>query len=141
VSRGDRLSTREYLRLTPDQRKAVDCLRYSNPSPAARGAAKTILGWKRTAEETTAYANRLLEDGMTLSAVAGKLGVGTDHLRRLLKKGQSLSEQVCNPSTHAEKSGLTDRTQVVTHPSTREGPVYGSDPFSYDFAAALRRAT
>jgi hypothetical protein len=86
VSRLSRLSARAYGRLTPEQRRAVDQLRYSDPNAAERGELKTTLGWKRTAEETAAYARNLIAGGMMVDAAAGRLGVEADHLRRLLSE-------------------------------------------------------
>ena len=144
MSRADRLYARDYRRLPPGEREAVDVLRYGlDPSPAERGRAKTTLGWRRTAEETVAYASQLLEGGMIMGAVAVELRVEVDHLRRLLKRGQTLEIEARNLSVHAEKSGLTGRERVVTHPGVGAGSVaasvYGGDGFAYDFEAALER--
>ena len=81
-----------YSRLSPEQKKAVDLLEFgdprlefSNPSAAERGRAKTVLGWKRTREETLAYAVELLEAGMVQAAIAIRLDVSDRYLRELLK--------------------------------------------------------
>ncbi len=86
MSRLSRLSARAYGHLTPEQRRAVDVLRYDDPDAAGRGEQKMILGWRRTAEETAAYARKLIDGGMMVDAAAGRLGVKTDHLRRLLSE-------------------------------------------------------
>jgi len=70
--------------LKPEQQKAVDVLEWHRPGPAARGEAKTILRWRRTEEETIAYARQLLGEGFMLAAVADRLRVGDRYLSRLL---------------------------------------------------------
>jgi len=144
VSRLGRLSVRAYGRLTPEQKRAVDLLRYRDPDTASRGEAKTILGWKRTTEETTAYARKLIADGLMPTAAAHVLGVDVDHLRRLVKVSTG-QKQARKPFTGAKTSGLTDKGKGVGHRADpHPGPervLYTGDPFAYDFEAALRRAT
>jgi hypothetical protein len=84
VSRLNRLSARRYGRLTDEQKRAVDLLEWQNPGAAERGEAKTTLRWRRTREETIAYAHLLLESGLMRAAVADRLRVSDDYLRRLL---------------------------------------------------------
>jgi hypothetical protein len=79
-----RLSVRAYGRLTPEQRQAVDLLEWADLDAAGRGRAKTVLGWRRTREETIAYAAELLAAGLMAAAVADRLGVSDDYLRRVL---------------------------------------------------------
>jgi hypothetical protein len=166
MSRLTRLSAREYGRLTPEQRKAVEVLRYGSPDAATRGEQKTILSWKRTAGETAAYARKLIGEGMMPGAAALRLGVNPDHLRRLLGKAPTPGNQPRNPFIHAKNSAPTDRNKGAGHPGdhppihaeksglTDEGKgrgrtpdhpdpdrvLYGGDPFTYDFEAALRSA-
>jgi hypothetical protein len=156
MSRLARLSNRAYGRLTPKQRAAVDVLRYARPDAAGRGEAKTILGWRRTSEETTAYARKLIAEGMMPGAAALRLGVEPGHLRRLLKKGLPLENRARKPFARLEKSGLTDKRQGVGRVGPRRAqiaaseltdkspngdrPVYGGDPFAYDLEAAFGRA-
>ena len=93
MSRLRRLSSRSYGRLKPEEQKAVDLLEWGNPGAAARGEAKTILRWRRTEEETVAYARQLLDEGLILAAVADRLRIGDRYLRRLLgtESGTGLS--------------------------------------------------
>ena len=125
MSRLDRLSARAYAMLTSEQRRAVDLLRYENPPAVERGELKTVLGWKRSAAETAAYASRLVEDGMTLVAAANHLGVDRDHLRRLLRV-PTPEGQVRKPSIHLPDRGLTDKAEVVARPGGRKAQ--GSTP-------------
>jgi hypothetical protein len=158
VSRLSRLSARAYGRLTPEQRRAVDQLRYGGPTPAGldaacRGDAKTILGWRRTAEETIAYAHKLLDEGMDRDAVAIRLRVEARYLQRLLEKVPDVQKALANPSIHQEKVGLTDNGRAAGRPGRsgrRRAPdpppdpdriMYDGDPFGYDLEAALRRAS
>ena len=136
MSRLDRLSARADRRLRPEQRQAVDLLRYGGPGPADRGEAKTTLGWRRTREETRAFARALLDAGMVRSAVADRLGVDLDYLNRVTHPEKPPRK----PSIHAAKSGLSDSPKVITHPVGAEASsVYAGDPFGYDFEAALGR--
>jgi hypothetical protein len=158
VSRLSRQSARNYRRLTPEQRRAVDVLRYDDPDAAGRGEQKTTLGWRRTAEETAAYARKLIAGGMMPGPAAVRLGVEADYLRRLLEKVPDLENPARNASIHAEKSGLTDKGKGVGRPRAQDrgqdhvdrhrdhgdhqhASVYGGDQFDYDFEAALRRAS
>jgi hypothetical protein len=84
--KADRLPRRAIERLTDLQRAALDEIRFGRPGPARRGELKTTLGWKRTREETIAYASDLLERGLVLSGVAARLDVEPLYLRRLLKR-------------------------------------------------------
>lgn len=92
MSRLRRLSARAYGRLTPEQKHAVDLLEWQRPGPAERGEAKTVLGWRRTREETIAYAHELLGRGLMAGAVADRLGVSDDYLRRALDPGAGRSD-------------------------------------------------
>jgi hypothetical protein len=142
MTRLSRLSVRAYARLTPEQRRAVDELRYEDPDSARRGELKTILGWRRTVEETIAYARKLVDGGMALSAAAIRLDVDPDYLWRLLEKVPDIPNRSRNPSTHPENPGLTDKGKGAGLPPApeRPWPVYDSDPFAYDFGTALRSA-
>jgi hypothetical protein len=97
LSRLSRLSTRAYGRLGPERQYAVDLLQFGRPDAAARGRAKTILGWRRTREETAAYAQELLDSGLVPAAVADRLKVADDYLRRVL----DCPKPARNPSIHA----------------------------------------
>jgi hypothetical protein len=112
VSRLTRLSTRAYGRLTPAQKEAVDLLQWYSPNAAERGAAKTVLGWRRSREETLAYALELVGQGLGLAAVADRLRVSDDYLHRVLNP----EKQGRNRSIHPARSGLTDRGKVIGHP-------------------------
>ena len=131
MSRLNRLSARAYGRMTSEQKRAVDLLRYANLSAADRGEAKTTLRWRRTAAETIAYANRLIEDGLTLVAAANRLGVDRDHLVRLLN-APTPEDQVRKPTIHPPDRGVTDKTQVIARPAGRKAqerrPAYSGRP-------------
>jgi hypothetical protein len=144
MTRLARLSARDYQRISPELRQAVDVLLYGTPDAASRGQQKTILGWKRTAEETAAYARKLIAEGMMPGAAALRLGVSADHLRRLFKEVQNLENRPRKPSIHAEESGLTGKAKGVGHPPPPHPDpgrvIYSGDPFTYDFKAAFGRA-
>jgi hypothetical protein len=163
VSRLSRLSVRAYGRLTPERRLAVDRLRHGHLTPAGapgaaeRGELKTILRWRRTAEETVAYARTLIDGGLDRDAAAIRLRIDADYLRRLLEKVPDVENRPRNPSIHPEKTGLTDNGKAAGRPS-RSGLsdngsrapdphpdsgriMYDGDPGSYDFEAALRRSS
>lgn len=146
MSRLSRLSARDYRRLTPEQQGAVDLLRYGSPTDAERGKAKTILGWKRTTEETIAYANTLLGRGMARREIAPYLRVDVRYLDRLLnsnvEKASATETSHSDPAVSRDVSGLTGKARVIAHPDVSAGySVYGSDPLRYDFEAELRRCT
>jgi hypothetical protein len=157
VSRLSRLSVRAYGRLTLEQRRAVDQLRYGHLASAgldaaSRGEAKTVLGWRRTAEETAACARKLVGAGMMPGAAARRLDVDPDYLRRLLEKVPDVENEPRNPSTHPGNPGLTDNGKGVGRPGRsgrRQAPDPHPDPGrvmyagdeSYNFEAALRRAS
>jgi hypothetical protein len=111
MSRLNRLSASAYGRLTDEQKKAVDRLEWWRFDAAERGEAKTILRWGRTREETIAYAERLLESGLSREAVADRLRVSDDYLRRLLDPRKPPR----NPAPTATDSGLTDRGKGFGH--------------------------
>jgi hypothetical protein len=113
MSRLARLSARCYGRLTPEQKQAVDLLSWLSPGPAERGEAKTVLGWRRSREETIAYAERLLGQGLILSAVAHRLGVGDRYLRRLLNVLPDPDKQPRNRASRAGKGGTNRQRQGV----------------------------
>jgi hypothetical protein len=145
VSRLSRLSARAYGRLSAEQRRAVDVLRYEKLDAAGRGEQKTILGWRRTAEETAAYARTLIAAGMMLAAVAARFDVEDDYLRRLLEKVANVESELGKRSPRLKKSGLTDNGKVVGQPPDSEPvqnrPVYDGDPFAYELENAVRRAS
>jgi hypothetical protein len=153
VSRLSRLSARAYGRLTPDQRRAVDVLRYGHAGldAARRGEAKTVLGWRRTAEETVAYARVLLARGMVPSAIQAELGCTDRHLRRLLAEVPDMEFRSRNPSIHQEKSDITDNGKAAGRPRPNDngrpppphpdpGRIMYAGDEGYDFGAALRRS-
>jgi hypothetical protein len=151
VSRLSRLSGRGYGRLTPEQRLAVDRLRHGHLAPAGRldaagrGEAKTILGWRRTGEETAAYARKLIAGGMKPAAAAVRLGVEPRYLRRLLEKVPDVEKRPRKATIHAEKVALTDDGKGAGRPpDPHPDPdriMYDGDPFSYDLERALRRVS
>jgi hypothetical protein len=120
VSRVTRLSARAYGRLTPERKDAVDQLEWFHPDAAGRGEAKTVLGWRRTQEETIAYARQLLGEGMIVSAVASRLRVGERYLRRLLPEVPDLEKRPRNRSIYAGNVALTDRGKGLRHPSEEQ---------------------
>lgn len=138
MTRLARLSARSYGRLSAVQRRAVDLLEIGDLGAAGRGEAKTVLGWRRTREETIAYARCLLDVGLMAAAVADRLGVSGDYLRRVLDP-ENVPRK---PFIDAAETGLTDSVKVVGHPARSEAPsatpAYGGDPFAYDLRAALR---
>ena len=69
-----RLPRRAVRRLSDAQHRALDELRFSDANAARRGELKTVLGWKRTRDETRAYADVLLLGGMVLSTIACLFG-------------------------------------------------------------------
>jgi hypothetical protein len=137
-----RLSARAYARLAPEQRRAVDELRYENPDSARRGELKTILGWQRTAEETAAYARKLIKRRLVRSKILAELGCTERHLRRLLKKVSDVETEACKPAPGLEKTDINDKGKGAGLPPApeRPWPVYDSDPFAYNFGTALRSA-
>jgi hypothetical protein len=113
VSRLSRFSTRAYGRLSPEQKQALDRLEWLAPGPAGRGEAKTVLGWRRTRDETVAYALELLDEGLVLAAVASRLRIGERYLRRLLDEVRDPENRPRNRSGHPAKVALTDRGKVI----------------------------
>jgi hypothetical protein len=142
MTRLSRLSARAYARLAPEQRRAVDELRYEDPDSARRGELKTILGWRRTAEETAAYARKLIKRRLVRSTILAELGCSERHLRRLLEKVSEVEIEARKPAPGLEKTDIIDKGKGVGLPPApeRPWPVYSSDPFGYDFGAALRSA-
>lgn len=138
MSRATRLTGRQYRRFTPEQRQAADALLFGAPSVAARARAKTILGWRRTREETEALVADLLEAKVTPKAIADDLHVSDAYLSKVLASLKTSR----NRSGGAADSALTDIPKPVgraevTSPSARTYRVYSGDPFEYDFAATL----
>jgi len=117
--KAERFPRRLVRRLTDEQRRALDELRFSHPGPARRGELKGILGWKRTREETTAIVADLLDKGMILSAVAARLDVDKRYLAALLKREATSENPARKPPVDAEKSATN--LQALTAESFR-GP-------------------
>ena len=107
MSRLTRLSARAYGRLKPEEQKAVDLLEFGRPDAAERGRCKTLLGWRRTREETEAYAAALLAAGMVPVAVANRLRILDDYLQRVT----DARKPARNRSAQAAQPGLTDRAK------------------------------
>lgn len=116
MSRLSRLSARAYGRLSNEQKNAVDVLQWGNPDAARRGEAKTILRWRRTREETIAYAERLLATGLMRPVVADRLRVDDDYLRRLLDPSKSGSR-----SRRPSEETRTNRQRQGVRSSLRDG--------------------
>jgi hypothetical protein len=112
MSRLTRLSARAYGQLTPEQKRAVDDLEWNHPSATDWGEAKTILGWRRTREETLPYAQELLGRGLMPAAVADRLRISDEYLHRVLDPENSPR----NRSAHAGEPGLTDSGKVIRRP-------------------------
>jgi hypothetical protein len=122
-TKAERFPRRRIRRLTDEQRRALDELQFSHPGPARRGELKTVLGWKRTREETIAFALDLIDKGMIVSAVAGRLDVETRYLRNLLKRDATPENGHRKPSVHAGESATN--VQTPTGESSRGlGPVF-----------------
>ena len=96
-----RLPRRVVRRLSDAEHRAVDELRFGNPDAARRGELKTLLGWKRTREETRAYAEVLRHRGMLLAAVAARLDVHTRYLARILAREPAAHSVPRKPFIHA----------------------------------------
>jgi hypothetical protein len=71
-----------------------------------------VLGWRRTREETIAYATVLVGRGLIVSAVADELGVGDRYLRRLLDQVvPDVDKPARNPASHHSRSGTNRQRQ------------------------------
>lgn len=113
MSRFTRLPTRDYKRMTAEQRRAADLLLYGSPGPAERGELKTVLRWKRTREETVAYARGLLDGGLGLMAVADRLQVGDRYLERLLERAGTGESCAAKPHGCAANLALTGEPKGI----------------------------
>ncbi len=82
--KANRLPRRVVKRLSDAEHRALDELRFGSPDAARRGELKTQLGWRRTREETIAYAQALLARGMIITAVASRLNIERRYLARAL---------------------------------------------------------
>jgi hypothetical protein len=105
-------------RLAEDERRALDELRFSTPGPARRAELKTVLGWRRTREETIAFAQGLLAEGRSIRFAARKLDVEPRHLSAVLKEVGTSENATRKPSNHAGKSAT--KWQTPTRSSSRE---------------------
>lgn len=98
-------------RLTAERREAFERLRWHQVGAAERARLKGVLGWKRTREDTLAYADELLASGLLEVVVANRLEVSPRYLRNLLA-GRSETPDLTtrNPSIHADDLTLTCET-------------------------------
>ena len=116
--KADRLPRWAQRRLNAEQRAAYDRLRWHQPASAERARLKTILGWKRTREETEALATELLEQGLLERVVADRLGVSDRYLRRLVAGSQATPRIAApDPSTHAAEVAPTCETDPALPPT------------------------
>jgi hypothetical protein len=133
---------RRLRRMTPEERQAYDLLTYGSPGPGERAIAKLVLGRRRTREETLAHAEALAA-GLTRLEVADRLQVDPRYLDRLLREsslGKGPTPEIGSEKAPASRGfvGLPDTPKVIPLPEHLAGrQVYGSDPFSYDFRAAI----
>jgi hypothetical protein len=79
-----------------------------------------VLGWRRTRDETVAYALELLDEGLVLAAVASRLRIGERYLRRLLDEVRDPENRPRNRSGHPAKVALGDRGKVIGRPGREE---------------------
>lgn len=119
--KADRIPARVVKRMSPEKRQAYDCLRWYSPGPAERGRLKKVLAWKRTHEETVAFARELLDRGLVRTAILDELDITERHLRRLLAeiKAEQVPEaenQARNRSAHKAKTDTTCKSEVAPHP-------------------------
>jgi hypothetical protein len=135
--KADRLPAWKVRRLSPDEKAAVDRLRWYSPAPAERASLKRLLGWKRTHEETMALLAELLNRGMARSAIRDELGCTDRHLRRLLSEIDA--EQVPEAENRTrkafaglEKTDITCESETGAHPL---GPATRSRPPAQGFAS------
>lgn len=115
-----RLPRRLVRRLSDAQHRALDELRFGNPHAARRGELKTVLGWKRTREETRAYAEALMRSEMVLAAVAARLDVDKHYLSRLMRKGQPAADSTPR-KPFADAGSNATNLQTPTGMSSRGG--------------------
>jgi len=128
--KADRLAARAYRRLSDEQRRAVDELRWGGPGPARRARLKLALGWKRTREEASALARELQAEGLNRNAIAGCLKVSDRHLRRLLAEPAEtrLASPENRPVTAVPMRPLADTScgpRGIAHPARPTPPAAG----------------
>ena len=128
--KADRLATREYRRLSDEQRRAVDELRWGGPGPVRRARLKLALGWKRTGEEASALARELQAEGLNRNAIAGCLDVSDRHLRRLLaepaeKTLATPKNRPANPLPMRPHADITCRPKGIAHLARPKPPAAG----------------
>jgi hypothetical protein len=133
--KADRLPLAAYRRLTEEQRRAVDELRWRSPAPAARARLKLLLGWKRTGVEATALARELEVDGLNRKAIAAYLGVSDRHLRRLLADPDDPAPETpeigpANPVVERAQADTTCDAKVIPYPGRRTRPAAGFVSFA-----------
>lgn len=106
--KAERLPKRAVRRLSDEQRRAYDRLRWAELGPADRARCKLVLGWRRTREETVALAAELLAEGLVGAAVASKLNVSPRYLRQVLADTSETSVlSTLDPSVQAVEMRLT----------------------------------
>jgi hypothetical protein len=122
ASKAERLPRWRFRRFNEEQRRAYDRLRWYHPGPAERARLKTVLGWRRTREETVALAEELLDRGRVLPAIAAELGVSDRYLRRLLREESLTPEnRRRKASIHAPEMALTRNSGTRVPHGSQDG--------------------
>jgi hypothetical protein len=115
TNKAERLPISRLRHLKPEQREAVDRLAWYSPGPAQRARLKKTLGWKRTKEETLAWARELLAEGRMVAPIARELGVEARYLKRLLQESETPQNGGRKASSQAEKVALTRESDTGVH--------------------------
>jgi hypothetical protein len=106
-----RLARRVVKKLSDAEHRALDELRFGSPGAARRGELKTVLRWRRTQEETIAYAQTLIEAGLIPSAVAARLDVDRYYLAGLLGSREATAD---SPPRKPCADAPSDATKLQT---------------------------
>jgi hypothetical protein len=115
MSKADRTSLAQIRRMRVGQRALVVELQCAGSNPAQRARLKKALGWKRTSEETIAWARELLGEGRMLGPIARELGISPRYLKRLLEEGQTVQKEPRKASRHRTEVAPTCESGVVVH--------------------------
>jgi hypothetical protein len=118
--------------MRPEQREALDRLRWHSPGPAERARLKRVLRIRRTREETIALALELLAAGRVPGSIADELGVTARYLSRLLHPPQAPPDLGLEAASEAAPNG--------SNVQKRHRPTYSGDALAYDFESALEGA-
>jgi hypothetical protein len=113
MSKAERTSLAQIRRMKVDQRALVVELQCADLSPAEQAKLKKKLGWKRTREETQAWARELIAEGRMPGPAARELGVGTRYLERLLRESETPQNGGRKPFPHTAETAPTCESGVV----------------------------